>query len=135
MRTLQYCTAYIAAMGTLAILDTAYFMLGGLTRYQRNLGDLLQDPIRLAPAIPLYLISIAGYVYFAIRPAIESNSAALSVLNCMFLGFLYFSFYELTNLSTIRDWPVLFSLSEIVWGVFASSIIGAVSFYAARHFS
>lgn len=128
----QYLVAFITAFLTLAILDTLYITLGGYNRYKKNLGGLLRLPLNWVPTVPLYFISIAGFVYFAIRPALIVDDLLLSILNSMFLGLLFFSFYELTNLATLKNWPLKFALMEIAWGVFASAFIGASAFLAVK---
>jgi uncharacterized membrane protein len=31
-------------------------------------------------------------------------------------GFLAYATYDLTNLATIRDWPVIVTVADLIWG-------------------
>jgi uncharacterized membrane protein len=37
--------------------------------------------------------------------------------------------YDLTNLATLKDWPLIISLVDIAWGTFLTSVVSASGFF------
>jgi uncharacterized membrane protein len=93
--------------------------------YRRQLGHLLSPNINWPAAILFYVVFIAGIVFFAVKPALETGSSARALASGAFLGFLAYATYDLTNQATIRDWPVLVTLVDLAWG---TALSGAVAF-------
>ena len=46
------------------------------------------------------------------------------------LGLVAYGTYDFTNLSTIRDWPLMVSLVDLAWGTSVSAV-AALAGYAA----
>ena len=43
-----------------------------------------------------------------------------------FFGLAMYATYDLTNLATLRDWPVFITVVDLVWGTFVCSATSAV---------
>jgi len=50
------------------------------------------------------------------------------VLGALF-GFFAYATYDLTNLATLKDWPLIISLIDIAWGSFLTSVVSASGFF------
>ena len=100
--------------------------------YPRHLGHLLGDSVRWAPAILFYLVYIAGIVFFAIKPAVEAGNARLALVNGAFLGFLAYATYDLTNQATMRDWPLIVTVVDLMWGTVLTGTVAVVSYLVSR---
>jgi len=65
-------------------------------------------------AIIFYLLFIAGLVFFVISSAVEKKNW----VNTLFIGALFglftYSTYDLTNLATLKDWPLLLTVVDII---------------------
>jgi uncharacterized membrane protein len=92
--------------------------------YQKELGYLLSDKPNWIAAIIFYLIFITGLVFFVINPAIDRDSLSYALFVGMLFGFITYATYDLTNLATIKDWPIKITLIDLAWG---TSLGGAVS--------
>lgn len=44
-------------------------------------------------------------------------------------GLITYSTYDMTNLATLKDWPVFISVIDIMWGTVLNSLAAGVSFY------
>jgi len=46
----------------------------------------------------------------------------------------YFTYatYDLTNLATIKDWPVLVVLVDIIWGMCLCTVVALLSFAISK---
>ena len=53
------------------------------------------------------------------------------VLGALF-GFFTYSTYDLTNLATLKDWPVSITIVDITWGMVLTSVVSAIGFYIVR---
>jgi len=118
-----YLIAYLAAMVAFLVIDGVW--LGVIARdfYADQLGGLLRKNILAAPALAFYLIYTAGLVFLAVRP----HQADVSLLNVAMygaiVGFLAYGTYDMTNLATLKQWPVLMSFVDVLWGTFLSATV------------
>ena len=74
--------------------------------YRRQLGGLLADQVNWAAAIVFYLLYIAGIVFFVTLPAARAGSLARALATGAFFGLVAYATYDLTNLATLKGWPV-----------------------------
>ncbi|HEV7322207.1 MAG TPA: DUF2177 family protein [Ensifer sp.] len=127
--------AYLAAGIAFLIVDAIWLTAMADTLYRPLLGDKLETPFNLAPAICFYLIYIAGIVYFAVLPAIEDGRLAKAALNGAVLGIVAYATYDLTNQATLRDWPLAVTLADIPWGAFVTAVGASAGFLVANRFA
>ena len=85
-------------------------------------------------AIVFYLLFIAGLVFFVINPAIEKESLRYALIVGGFFGLITYSTYDLTNLSTLKDWPINITIIDIIWGTILNSATAAITFLVANRF-
>lgn len=124
--------AYVGGLLLFLVLD--YLWLGYVARdfYARQLGALLRDPPQLGIAALFYLAYVAGIVFFAVLPALRGAGFWQAVLYGALLGLLAYGTYDITNLATIKGWPVAVSLADMAWGTFVSAITAGAAYLAAR---
>lgn len=132
MTYLQYIYLYLLTIPIFFAIDM--FWLGVVAKdvYREYLGYLLRDPINWTAAIVFYLIFIVGLLYFAVVPALKEGSLMNAALYGALFGFFTYITYDLTNLATIKDWPLTISLIDILWGTALSALVASGSFMAAR---
>jgi len=108
--------------------------LGVIARgfYRRHLGFILSPEVNWAAAIIFYLMYIAGILFFAVRPAVTSGSWLQAAFLGGLYGFFTYATYDFTNLATIRDWPVIIVLVDVLWGVCLCIIVSLSSFAIAK---
>ena len=85
-----------------------------------------------AAAIIFYLLFIVGLVVFAIAPGLQAASLGKALLLGALFGLLTYATYDLTNLATIKDWPLIVTVVDLVWGVILSSSVTWVAFQVGR---
>lgn len=96
--------------------------------YSKFIGHLMADKPELLPALVFYLIYIAGVTFFVVIPGLKNNYPPLKIfLTGALLGLMAYGTYDLTNQATLKNWPVLVTLVDLVWGAF---LTGAVSIIA-----
>jgi len=67
-------------------------------------------------------------VIFAVRPALEADSPARALVYGALFGFFTYATYDLTNLATVRDWPLVVTVVDLVWGTVLCGIVAWVSY-------
>jgi len=99
--------------------------------YQRHIGHLL-GPVNWLAALFFYLIFIAGILIFAVRPGLESGSPKRAAVWGALYGFFTYATYDLTNLATLKDWPLVVVLVDIAWGSFLCGSVAFLTTLAAK---
>jgi uncharacterized membrane protein len=122
---------YLATIPVFFAIDMLW--LGVLARsfYQTNLRHLLSPEVNWPAAVVFYFIYIAGILLFAVRPGLEAQSLARACLWGALFGFFTYATYDLTNLATLRDWPLSVVLVDIAWGTVLCTLVAGGSYLLA----
>ena len=94
--------------------------------YNKHLGYILSPSPNWFAAIAFYLLYIVGIIFFVINPAIEKGSLSYALFAGMFFGFITYATYDLTNLATIKDWPLLITVIDLIWGIFLGGLVSLI---------
>ena len=127
-----YLKLYIATVPVFFLIDMVWLGLVARTFYQKRLGFILSDQVNWTAAIIFYLIFISGIILFAVWPALEAKSLGRAALLGGLFGFFTYATYDLTNLATIKNWPVAVVLVDIAWGFVLCSAVATTSFLIAN---
>jgi uncharacterized membrane protein len=132
---LPYAAAYAASLAAFLIVDLLW--LGYVARdwYQSALAHLLADRVDLRAAAAFYVIYPMGLVLLAIAPALRTGSWSEALVGGLLVGFFCYATYDLTNLATLRAWPVTLALADMAWGAALSGLSAVTGFAAARALS
>jgi len=123
---------YLAVVLVMVVLDLVW--LGGIAMplYKRGIGHLMAEKPNFTAAALFYVLYAIGVYVLVVRGASSWQSAAgLGAL----LGALAYMTYDLTNMATLKDWPVGLSVIDIAWGTFATSVASLSGRYVAERFS
>lgn len=123
---------YLLTTVVFLIIDLAWLGFIAKDLYQKYLGDFMAEKVNWTAAIIFYLIYIVGISVFAIYPAVNMNSALNAALMGGLFGFFAYATYDLTNLATLKGWPLPIVFIDIAWGVVLTSIVSLSGFYIAK---
>ncbi|GAB6110725.1 DUF2177 family protein [Desulfomicrobium salsuginis] len=131
MSVLFWIKLYLATVPVFFAIDMLW--LGVLARsfYQTNLRHLLSPEVNWSAAFVFYFIYIAGILLFAVRPGLEAQSLGRACLWGALFGFFTYATYDLTNLATLRDWPLKVVLVDIAWGTVLCTLVAGGSYLLA----
>ena len=87
-------------------------------------NPLLTPNINWTAAIIFYFLFLAGILIFALMPGMEKRSLGHTVRMAALFGFIAYATYDLTNLATLRDWPLMLSIVDMLWGAFFVRVHG-----------
>jgi uncharacterized membrane protein len=97
--------------------------------YREQIGFLMKPDINWTAAIIFYLLFIAGLVTFVISPAVLKHSWVHALLFGALFGLITYATYDLTNLATMKDWPVLITIVDLAWGMVLSASVSLVTYF------
>ncbi len=122
---------YFLALFIFIILDALWLGLIAKDFYKQNIGYLMTENIRWIAAVIFYLIYIAGIIFFAVNPALKDNSLQTAAVYGAILGFICYATYDLTNLATIKNWPLKVTIIDLIWGTIITSSVAFLTTYIA----
>lgn len=111
------------------VVDLIWLAFIAKDLYQRELGYILAKSTNWAAAIVFYLLYLVGLVYFVIYPAVVANDWSMALKNGVFFGFITYATYDLTNLATLKDWPIKITIIDLIWGSFLGGTISTATFW------
>lgn len=124
---------YLAALVAFVLIDLVWLGFVAKGIYRAGIGHLMADVISFPAAIAFYLVYVSGLMVFAIAPAtaIGGGWPAAATTGAL-LGLFCYATYDLTNLATLRGWPLGVSIIDIAWGSMLSAVVAAIGAVAAR---
>ena len=132
---MTWIAAYVAAAATLLALDALWLGVVARGFYQRQFGPLLLDRPRPGPAAAFYAIYLAGVVFFAVMPALETRSWTSAAVHGALFGLVAYATYCLTNLATLRDFPARVVAPDLICGAGMTAVAALAGYAAASKFS
>ena len=92
------------------------------------LGELKNGRIsfNLLVGLLTQIIIATGLAVILMETAGAGRPLGKSVLTGLFVGFVIYAAYDLTNLSFIKGWPLDITIIDILWGSFQGGVAGAV---------
>lgn len=125
---------YIVSLSVFLGID--FLWLGFIARklYQKYLGYIMTDKIVWGAAIFFYLIFIGGLTFFVIEPALKDKGTLYALYAGAFFGFIAYATYDLTNLATIKNWPLVVTILDLIWGAFISGITALITAVIIKKF-
>jgi len=127
----MFIKLFLIALPVFFIIDMAWLGLVAKKFYAQHLGFLMKPDITWYAAIIFYLLFITGLVTFVISPAVEKHSWLNAVLYGALFGLITYSTYDLTNLATIKDWPVIVTVVDLIWGIVLSASVSIITYLIA----
>lgn len=132
MQGIKWLWLYLISFAAFLAIDAVWLTVMSGRFYKPQLGDLMRDQPNLAVALLFYLVYVVGVIVLAVMPGFEAGSVAKAAAYGALLGFVAYGTYDITNLSTIRDWPVIVTVVDLVWGTTLTAIMATIGYYTAR---
>ena len=125
--------AYISTAAVFLVLDLLWLGVVAKGFYQSRLGGLLLEQPNLTFAVLFYLTYVIGIMIFAVEPALRAGSWQTALVYGALFGFFAYATYDMTNLATLKSWPLDMSIVDIAWGT-ALTGTSAVSGYLVTRY-
>lgn len=131
---MNYIKMYLIALIVFIIIDGIWLLFISKNLYQKELGHLLTTNPKLMAAAIFYLLFLVGLVYFVINPGIEKESIKTIIISGLLFGLITYATYDLTNLATLKNWPLKITIIDLIWGSSLSSIVSVITYYIYNFF-
>ena len=116
------------------VIDSVWLGVIAVDFYKATIGHLLAPKPNFVAAAFFYVIYLAGVVHFVILPAVEKESVLNATRQGALFGLVAYATYDLTNMATMRDWPLSVTLADLAWGAFITAASSTISAWAVRRF-
>lgn len=130
----MFLKLYLIALTAFFIIDITWIGFIAKNFYREQIGYLLAPNVNWPAAIVFYLLFIVGLVVFVIAPAVESHSLMRALILGAFFGLITYATYDLTNLATTKDWPLLVTLVDMAWGAFLAAAVSVITYVVTTRF-
>lgn len=124
--------AYLAAFVAFLAIDYVWLAYVARDFYRDRLGELMLDKPNLGVAAAFYLLYMVAVVVFAVNPALEKQQWQTALLYGGLLGLVAYGTYDITNLATLKSWPVSVSIVDMIWGAVLTATVATVSYLVAN---
>jgi uncharacterized membrane protein len=127
--------SYLLTFIVFLIIDAVWLGAVAKNLYKKYLGTFLTDRVNWTAALIFYLIYIVGISIFVIYPAVSKGSAFNALLMGALFGIFTYATYDLTNLATLKGWPLEIVFIDILWGAVLSAVVGFSGFHIVKWLS
>jgi uncharacterized membrane protein len=131
----MFIKLFAIALPVFFAIDMIWLGLVAKDFYRAQIGTLMKPDVNWTAAIIFYLIFIAGLVVFVITPAVEKSSWTHALLFGALFGLITYATYDLTNLATLKDWPLLVTIVDLAWGAVLAASVSIVTYFIAYKIS
>lgn len=122
---------YAIALPVFFAIDMFWLGVVAKSFYRAQIGHLMKSNVNWLAAIIFYLIFIFGLIVFVISPAMEKDSWLHALLFGALFGLVCYATYDLTNLAIAKDWPLLVTIVDLVWGAVLAGSVSVVTYFIA----
>lgn len=122
---IRFVAAYAATAAVMVALDLLWLGVVARPMYQQGIGHLLAPAPRVAVAAVFYAVFALGLVLFAVAPPGRALGWSGTLATAALFGFFAYATYDLTNLATLKDWPLGLSILDMAWGSTVSGVSAA----------
>ncbi|NBS41945.1 DUF2177 family protein [bacterium] len=128
----------LAAVTTLLLLligDAVWLGAVAKTFYRTHIGWLLAESPNFVAAGSFYVLYGIGVSVFVVEPALSANSSPMraAAMGALF-GLVAYATYDLTNQSTVKNWPLLVTVVDLAWGAFLTAAVSVGATLIIRRF-
>ena len=132
MSAKQIVLTYLLMAVVFLAIDLVWLGLIAKNFYQKHLGRFFSDRVNWTAAIIFYFLFILGTMIFAVYPGVVQDSLLRAMIFGVLFGLFTYATYDLTNLATLKDWPVPIVIVDIIWGMVLCGTISAFGFGMAK---
>lgn len=127
-----YIKLYAATLIVFFAIDMLWLGLVARSFYQQHLGFLMAPSTNWVAAVIFYLLFILGILFFVVVPGLKEDSLSATLLRAALYGLITYATYDLTNLATVKDWPLVLTLVDMAWGTFLSTVVSLAGFFIGK---
>lgn len=123
-------------IATIVFLLIDLLWLGVLSKdlYKEELGHLISNEFKLVPAVIFYIAFVIGLLVLVLKPGIKEKSLKKIIIYALIYGFATYGAYDLTNYATMKDFPLLIVVIDLIWGTSLTLVTSIITYVVYRRF-
>lgn len=125
MNVQTFLALYLISVPVFFVIDMIWLGFIASTFYRDRLGSMLE--ISWGPAVVFYLLYLIGLIFFAVYPHLSAGWQTVALYGGLF-GFFTYATYDMTNLATLKGWPLDLAVVDIVWGTILGASVATVTY-------
>lgn len=130
-----YFYAYLASLVTMTVLDAAWLGLIAPAFYRKHVGFIMADKPNWYATVAFYSIFILGVTLFVVYPGWKNADSYIRIaLTGALFGLVTYATYDLTNQATLKNWPVIVTAVDLVWGTVLLAAVSTVAVVVLKMF-
>lgn len=131
---MSYLKEYLVTLLSFTLIDLVWLVFIAKNLYQKYLGYIMAPTVNIPAAVVFYLLFIVGIVFFVVHPALEKDQWQYALAVGAFFGLITYATYDLTNLATLKDWPLTITIIDLIWGSTLSAGTSVLAFWVLKTF-
>lgn len=129
----MFIKLYLLTLPIFLAIDAVWLTVMSKSFYGSRLGFLMGKTNYFA-ALIFYLLYAAGIVLFVVTPSIQKGSLLQVLITGALFGLICYATYDLSNLATIKNWPLSVTIVDLIWGTFVTSTTSLVVYLIGSKF-
>ena len=128
----QMILLYLITLVVFFAIDMIWLGVVSKGFYRRHLGAFMTPKVNWTAAMLFYLLFIVGLLVFVVRPALAAGAPFHALFYGALLGLISYATYDLTNLATLKDWPLVVTVVDLIWGTVLGGVVSYISALLGR---
>lgn len=128
---MKYILLYILTFIIFLLIDFLWLKFVATKLYSSKISHLMATKAKLLPALIFYIVYVVGIIILAVLPGYEATNICKTLIFGVLLGMISYSTYDLTNLSTLKNWPLSLSIIDIIWGTVVTTLASLSGYFIA----
>lgn len=128
----MFVKLYFIALPVFFVIDMVWLGLVAKNFYRSQIGGLMKSDVNWLAAVIFYLIFIVGLVVFVVQPAMAKGTWVHALVFGALFGLVCYATYDLTNLAVTKDWPLLVTVVDLIWGAVLAAAVSTVTYVIAN---
>ncbi len=112
---------YLLSLPVVFLFDMLWLGVFAKDYYQKMMSPLVAIEFNWLAVPAFYLLYIVGVFIFAVYPGVMGGGLQKTLVMAALFGFFCYMTYDLTNLATLKNWPLQLVIVDILWGIVLST--------------
>lgn len=125
----MFLKLYLIALPIFLVIDIVWLTTMSKLFYQKKLGFLMTKSPNFVAALIFYLLYAAGLVIFVLIPSFEKRMWGEVLLSGALFGLICYATYDLSNLATLKGWPLSVTIVDLIWGTSVSALVSLLTYF------
>ncbi len=113
---------YVSTAAIFLALDALMLTFVMRPLFERHIGSLMLDDIRMVPAVLFYLAYVAGLVWLVSWPALTEGRPRDALVAGAVIGAMAYGTYEFTSYAIMKDWHPSMVAVDLAWGTVLTAV-------------